>query len=93
MTSPATEERIGHARQGLDEKLAEIERRVLAAKNFVDPGRLFENQWFRVGLAFAVGFAAGYARDSAPMKTGMRLVLTAGAKHLLRDAFDRGNHS
>ena len=65
MTSPATEERIGHARQGLDDKLAEIERRVLAAKNFVDPGRLFENQWFRVGLAVAV------ATHTDPLRASM----------------------
>ncbi|HVK73639.1 MAG TPA: hypothetical protein VM734_09970 [Kofleriaceae bacterium] len=79
------------ARAALDDKLAELERRVQATREALDPTRLFENPWVRVGLAVVVGFAAGYARESQVMRIGVRMLLTAGVRHLLRDAFGRAD--
>lgn len=89
MTTPVTEHRIEVAKHNLDDRLAELERRVQATKDALDPAKLFASPWVRLGLAAVIGVAAGYARDSGPMKTGLRLILTAGARALLRDAIER----
>ena len=74
---------------GGDDRLADIERRVQDTRRALDPDGMLENQWVRIGIAVGVGFIAGYAGTSAPVKTGARLLLTAGARYLIKDAFDR----
>ena len=88
MTEPAIGGRLEHTGRNLDEKLAEMERRIRVAKERLDLETVFASPWNRAGLAVAVGFAVGYSRNSVVLRTGVRLLLTAGIRYLLRDAFE-----
>jgi hypothetical protein len=52
-------------RANLDEKLAELKRRAVHAKEVLTPATYLQNPWVRIGIAAAVGFAigAGARRD------------------------------
>jgi hypothetical protein len=89
VTQPGIEDRATHARRGLHDKLEELERRAVATKQALDPGHLFESPWVRFGMAVMVGFAVGHGRESTVLRTGVRILLTAGVKHLLQDALQR----
>ena len=65
MSEPATQADVDLLRAHLDEKLAELKRRAVHAKQVLTPATYFRSPWLRVGIAAAVGFAigAGARRD------------------------------
>jgi hypothetical protein len=50
---------------------------------------LLEDPWVRVGLAIALGFAAGRVRDAGVIRALVRTLVIAGVQSLARDAFSR----
>ena len=87
------ERRIESAKQGLDEKLSELQRRVDHTKAALSPRHLLANPWLRFGVAATAGFVAARVMSRiAVAATAGKLVkklAVVAATSLLREAFEQ----
>lgn len=77
MSEGASQAEVDALRANLDEKLAELKRRAVHAKEVLTPATYLQSPWVRVGIAAAVGFALGASsrRDGEDL---LHSVLRAG---------------
>ncbi len=86
-TTDDVEDRIEHAKRGLEEKLSELQRRVDHTKQVLSPDHYLQNPWVRFGLGFAGGFVAGRLASFVPVGAVVKKLAVFGASALLREAF------
>lgn len=87
------EDRIEHAKRGLEEKLSELQRRVDHTKEVLSPSHYLSNGWVRLGLGVAGGYVAGRVLGMLPVGAIVkRLVVIAGSA-LLKEAFEQWRRS
>lgn len=57
--APAHERSVDELRDSLNEKLGELHRRAVHAKQVVTPATYFDNPWTKLGLALVAGVIVG----------------------------------
>lgn len=87
MKTDDVDDRIEHAKRGLEEKLSELQRRVDHTKEVLSPDHYLQNPWVRFGLGFAGGFIAGRLVGFVPVKAVVRRLVFFGASAMIREAF------
>lgn len=95
MDKQQTAEKIDSLKGGLGAKLDELQRRAIAAKEAISPGNWWKNQWVRVGIGVAVGYAIGSrprgaaaASHESLMHAIVRAGLVAATAILVRAALE-----
>lgn len=78
MSEGASQAEVDALRANLDEKLAELKRRAVHAKEVLTPATYLQNPWVRVGIAAAVGFALGSGSRRDGGEDMLHSILRAG---------------
>lgn len=81
----AIHQRIQAARDGLDEKLNELERRIQALR----PGAWLNDPWVRFAAAVAVGAGVAIGRKNPAVRQILRFAIVATLRHFIADALHR----
>lgn len=77
------DQRAVHSKARLDQRLAEIERRMEAAKAAADPKTWFASPWTPFAAGCGFGFLVGLTDSASPI---IRALLTSAAAPLLQKA-------
>lgn len=82
-TAEARERSVDELRDSLTEKLGELHRRAVHAKQVVTPATYLDNPWTKVGLALVTGFVVGdQLKRGGVLGTLALLGLGAAAYHV-----------
>jgi tetrahydromethanopterin S-methyltransferase subunit B len=83
------DDRIEHAKRGLEEKLSELQRRVDHTREVLSPSRYLQSGWVRLGLGIAGGYVAGRVLGFIPVGAIVKRLVVIASTALLKEAFEQ----
>ena len=83
------DDRIEHARRGLDEKLSELQGRLDHTREVLRTDPLLGNKWLRFGAGVAAGYLAGRFFRLVPVRTIAKRLVGIAATAVLREAIEQ----
>jgi tetrahydromethanopterin S-methyltransferase subunit B len=83
------DDRIEHAKRGLEEKLSELQRRVDHTREVLSPSRYLNNGWVRLGMGIAGGYMAGRVLGFIPIGAIVKRLVVIASTALLKEAFEQ----
>ncbi|HTJ45608.1 MAG TPA: hypothetical protein VL463_26075 [Kofleriaceae bacterium] len=86
MSTNDLDDRIEHAKRGLDAKLHELQSRLDRTKELLQNDELLGNKWLRFGAAVAAGYLAGRFFRFVPVGTIAKRLVGIAATALVREA-------
>ena len=83
------DDRIEHAKRGLDDKLSELQRRLDHTREILSTDPVLGNTWFRFGAGVAAGYLAGRFFRFVPIGTIAKRLVGIAATAFLREAIEQ----